>query len=132
MNEEKVQEKIVQFQTLQGNLQKLEQREKLLLQGLDDLERTKLALTDLKDTTGEAYVPIGANNFVLGEIKDSENVLISIGSGIAIKKPREDAIEITKNRIKEFKNEATKTVQELEKMSNKLVSLREEIETVRK
>ena len=132
MNKENVQEKIAQFQTLQNNLQKLEQREKLLLQGLDDLERTKLALVDLEGSTGEAYVPIGANNFVLGEVKDSENILISIGSGIAIKKTREEAFKITESRIKEFKTEATKSVKELEKISNKLVKIREEIEAVRK
>ncbi|MBU3904533.1 MAG: prefoldin subunit alpha [Nanoarchaeota archaeon] len=121
------QEKMMQFQVLQNNLKQLEEREKLLIQGIDDLERTKFALNELGGLKGKAYIPVGANNFIEGSIEDSENVLITIGAGIAVKRPRKEALEVNDKRIKEFNNEAEKTLKEMKVLGSKLSKLQAEL-----
>ncbi len=127
-----IQEKAFQFQMLQNSLRGLQQKEHVLLSGVDELERTRLALEDLKDSkSSTAYIPLGANNFVLGEIKDSNNVLISVGAGIAVKKSREDAIKVAEDRLKEFRGETDKISQQIRKLSEELMKIQSEIESMR-
>ncbi len=125
-------QKMMRLQVLQNSLQKLEQREKLLIQGLEDLERTKLALQELKGSEGQAFVPVGANNFVKGNIEDSENVLVSIGAGIAVKKTRENALKLSESRIAEFRKEAEKTMEDMKKMGAEFQNLQTELQAMQK
>ena len=46
---------------------------------LDDIEG--------KDSV-EAFVPVGAGSFIKGELKSTDEIIVSIGSGIAVKKMR--------------------------------------------
>lgn len=126
------QDKMMRFQALQNDLNKLEQRERMLIQGIDDLERTKFALEELKGSVGQAFIPVGANNFVKGSIEDSENVLISIGAGIAVKKTREEALKISGDRITEFKKEAEKTIKDMKNMGSELQKLQAELQAMQK
>ena len=130
--QDRIQEKAMQFQGLQQRLRGLEQKEQMLLQAIDELERAKLALKDLKKSKGDAYIPLGANNFVLGEVKENEKVLIAIGAGIAVKKDREEAIKVSDERLKEFQAESDKVMKEIRKMSNELGKIQTDIETLRK
>jgi len=69
MNQDKIREKAVQFQVLQNTLRGLEQNHKMITSDIEDVHRTRLALEDLENSKGDAYIPLGANNFVAGEIK---------------------------------------------------------------
>jgi len=132
MNKDKIREKAVQFQIIQQRLRGMEQKSHMLLSGIEELERARLALEDLERAKGEAYIPLGASNFVFGEVKDNQNVLISIGSGIAVKRKREDAIKIAEERIDEFKRESDKVTKAIDEMSNELMTLQTDLETLRK
>ena len=125
------QQKIMQFQMLQNNLKVLEEKERMIMSALDELERTKMALEDLKNCKGDTYIPLGASNFVLGKIEDNQNVLVSIGSGLAVKMPREDAIKDIGEKTKELDTESKKISLELQKVSNHLIKLQTEIEALR-
>lgn len=131
-NKDKLREKAVHFQMTQHRLRTLEQKSHMLLSGIEELERAKLALEDLEKAKGEAYIPLGASNFVFGEVKDNQNVLISIGSGIAVKRKREDALRIAEERLDEFKKESDKITDAIQEMSNELMSLQTDLETLRK
>ena len=132
MNQDKIREKAVQFQVLQNTLRGLEQNHKMITSDIEDVHRTRLALEDLENSKGDAYIPLGANNFVAGEIKDNEHVLVSIGSGIAVKKKRQEALEISEKNIKQLQKQADNIGKEIRKVTDNLMKLQTDIETLRK
>lgn len=131
-NNDKIREKAVQFQMIQHKLKGLEHKEQMILSTVEELERAMLALQDLEKSKGDAYIPVGGSNFVFGEVKDNQNVLITIGSGIAVKKKREEALKITEDRANEFKKESEKIMRQIQHMSDELMTLQTDIETLRK
>lgn len=103
-SEEDVQKKMLQFQILEGDLRAVRGQLEQAIARIDEASRTKLALEELGMVKADdsAMVPVGAGTFVRGKITDSESVLVSIGSDMAVMKTREDAISFTEDRIAEL------------------------------
>ncbi|MEM5814300.1 MAG: prefoldin subunit alpha [Candidatus Aenigmatarchaeota archaeon] len=103
-SEEELQKKMLQFQILEGNLRVVRGQMEQALARIEEAGRTKLALEELDrvEADGSAMVPIGAGTFVKGKITDTRNVLVSIGSDMAVMKTREEAIKFTEDRISEM------------------------------
>lgn len=129
---QELQKKFMHFQILQGNLQVLKERQEFILQKLQEMTETKETLEGLKDVKpdDETLVPLGSGNFVSGKITNCEKVLIGMGGGLAIKKPREEAIGIIEKRIEELNSallelskEAQTTSMELQRMQPELEKL---------
>lgn len=100
-----MEKKVIQHQMLQNNLRIIQERETLITRRLEELRSTKLATEELKNIKpSDALIPIGSGNFVFGRILDSNNIIVGIGSGVAIKKKRKDAIEILEKKINEVEN----------------------------
>ncbi len=59
----------------------------------------------------EILVPIGANSFVIGQLKDAERVIVGIGSDVAIEEPIPAAVERLVARAKAIE-EAEKSLAE--------------------
>ncbi len=104
VGEEEIQKKMLQFQILEGELRAVRGQLEQALARIDEASRTKLALEELVGVKADdsAMVPVGAGTFVKGKITDCENVLVSIGSDMAVMKTREDAISFTEDRIAEL------------------------------
>ena len=51
----------------------------------------------------EAFVPVGAGSFIKGELKSTDEIIVSIGSGIAIKKDADGAREILAGQKEDLK-----------------------------
>ena len=78
-----------------------------LIQQQIDLIQTSIAEVDalsntLDDLEGkdsvEAFVPVGAGSFIKGELKSTDEIIVSIGSGFAVKKDADGAREILATR----------------------------------
>jgi prefoldin alpha subunit len=124
-----VQKKIVQFQILEANLKALQEREELINERLAEIENTKAAIEELKKTKpGKTLIPIGSGNFISGKIDDTEELIIGVGSGVAIKKKREDAAEILDSKFKEFEKDLNELRNQGTTIAFQLAKLQEEIE----
>jgi prefoldin alpha subunit len=124
-----VQKKIVQFQILEANLKVLQEREELINERLAEIENTKAAIEELKKTKpGKTLIPIGSGNFISGKIDDTEELIIGVGSGVAIKKKREDAAEILDSKFKEFEKGLNELRNQGTTIAFQLAKLQEEIE----
>jgi len=66
-----------------------------VLRAHDTLERTKGA-----GAGAEILVPIGANGFVFGKVKDADRVIVGIGSDVAIEQTLEAALGRLEARAK--------------------------------
>ncbi len=132
-NKEELQRKILEFQILEAELRVIEQRGEELLRRLEDLNRTRIALEDLKPTKSEdALVPLGSGSFIHGKVTDSENVVIAIGAGIAARKTKEQALEILDERISEVEQTSEKFAAQAQIIFNNLRNLQVDIEKMQK
>lgn len=77
-----------------AELKVYQEQSEIIKQQIDTI-RSTIAELDMLDETldaidgkegAEIFVPIGAGSFALAELKDTKNVIMSVGAGIAIKK----------------------------------------------
>lgn len=128
---EDLQNLVVQFQILEANLKALQERAVILTERIEEIEKTKIAIEDLKQTKPtKALIPLGSGNFISGTIENTENIIVGVGSGVAIKKKKEDALAILESRLKEIEedlrnitNQSTNIALELEKIQGKIEKL---------
>ncbi|MFA0833477.1 MAG: prefoldin subunit alpha [Methanobacterium formicicum] len=65
----------------------------------------------------ETLVPIGAGSFLITEIKNTEEVIVGLGSGAAVKKTIDDAKMSIEQQKKELDNIMQKMMSDLTKIS---------------
>ena len=90
-----------------------------LFNTLDDIEG--------KDSV-EAFVPVGAGSFVKGELKNTDEIIVSIGSGIAVKKDAEGARKILSGQKEELNNSMDKMLANLQQVTDVAGSLQVQAE----
>jgi len=104
-NKEEMQKKIVQFQILETNLKMLQERAEIVNQRLDEFQKTREALENLETTEPDrALIPLGSGNFVMGSVGNVDDIIVSVGNDIAIKKDRKGALEILDKKITDTEN----------------------------
>jgi len=122
--EEEIQKKVVQFQILEANLKMLQERATIISQRIEEFQKTRTAIGELKRIKpSKALIPLGSGNFVFGSVESSNDIIVGVGSGVVIKKKREDALKILDDKITESQdvlNDITKKsqvfIQSLEKI----------------
>ena len=128
-----MQKKIVQFQILESNLKSLQERAQVVSQRMEELQRTRAALEDMKTTApGKAMIPIGSGNFVFGTIDNMNDVVVSVGNDIAIKKDRKTAIEILDKKITETEDVLNDITKKSQSLIQGLAELQIELEEMQK
>jgi prefoldin alpha subunit len=124
-NKEDMQKKIVQFQILESNLKMLQERAELISQRIDEFQKTRYAIEELESTKpGKALIPLGSGNFVTGSVENIDDIIVSVGNDVAIKKDRKGALEILDKKITETEN----TLNDITKKSQVIIQGLEEIQ----
>ena len=130
---EDMQKKLIEFQILDNNLKMLQERAEMVNQKLEDMQRTRIAIDDLKDLKpNKALVPLGSGNFVYGSIENCEDIIVGVGSDVAIKKKREKAIEFLDSRIKELENNLNIILKQSSAFMMQLEKIQQELESLQK
>ena len=81
----------------------LNQQIETLKVSISELAIAMETLDELKGKEGvETFVPIGAGSFLITEIKNTEEIIVGVGAGAAIKKKVGDAQESIKNQKEEL------------------------------
>ena len=71
----------------------------------------------------EAFVPVGAGSFIKGELKSTDEIIVSIGSGLAVKKDADGAREILTGQKTELKDSLDKMLANLQQCTDIVGSL---------
>lgn len=146
MEDEKI---IREYQILAGQLEALKVQIEIIESSLEELEKTKISLDEIekireekmreKEKKAEVLIPLGSGSFIRGAIESPDKILLSIGSGFAVEKSANEAVEFIKGKIDELKkakNEREKEVLEvsekLEKISPKVREIIEKLEKAEK
>ena len=100
------------------------QQIELIQSSIAEVDALTTTLDDLNgEKAVEAFVPVGAGSFIKGELKDTDEIIISIGAGYAIKKDAEGAKEIISGQKKDLEDSLDKMLASLQQISDILANL---------
>ncbi|WP_405290657.1 prefoldin subunit alpha [Methanobrevibacter sp.] len=78
----------------------------------------------------EAFVPVGAGSFIKGELKSTDEIIVSIGSGYAVKKDADGAREILEGQKEDLKDSLDKMLANLQQCTDIVGSLQAQAEQI--
>ena len=78
----------------------------------------------------EAFVPVGAGSFIKGELKSTDEIIVSIGAGLAVKKDADGAREILEGQKESLKDSLDKMLANLQQCSDIMGSLQAQAEQI--
>jgi prefoldin alpha subunit len=115
---QRLEEIINELNAYKAQAEMLNQQVETLKATIADMEIAQETLDSIKGKKSpETLVPIGAGSFLITEIKNTEEVIVGLGSGAAVKKNIDDAKESIEEQKKELDNIMQKMVSDLSKIS---------------
>lgn len=78
----------------------------------------------------EAFVPVGAGSFIKGELKSTDEIIVSIGAGLAVKKDADGAREILEGQKESLKDSLDKMLANLQQCSDIVANLQAQAEQI--
>lgn len=130
-DEEKMQQKYMQFQMLQQQMEQINGHLEQLNQKNAELEISINAVKELGKTkvNNEFLAPIADGVFLKGELKDNQKLIVNVGSDVTVEKNVTEVAELLEKQkesltenmahadllMKEMSSQAMKLYQEIEK-----------------
>ena len=107
----------------------IQQQIELIQASIAEVDALSNTLDDIegKDSI-EAFVPVGAGSFIKGELKSTDEIIVSIGSGIAVKKDADGAREIIAGQKEDLKDSLDKMLANLQQVTDIVGSLQAQAE----
>ena len=128
--EEELQQKYIQLQVMKQQAQSFFEEKQKLDNHLSEMSLTLDAMKKLTETklNEEIWTSIGSGAFVKGTINDVENVLVSVGAGIVVKKDLKSAIEVMESRVTDIQKVNEELMGELNKLVESIQQLEPQVE----
>ena len=125
--EKEIQQKYLEFQMFQQQLEQITQYLRELDMKLGEYVLTKKGLSDLEKVKvgSEIFAPIAPGIFVKAELKDTNELLVNIGANISAIKDRSQAIKLIDRQI-----EAVQQTQA--QLNDKVVQINEQAQKLAK
>ena len=118
-DQQRLEEMVNEINMYNQQAELIQQQIEMIRSSLTEVEVLASTLEDLKDKDSvEAFVPIGAGSFMKGEIKKTDEVIMSVGSGVAISKDLEGAKETISTQKKELEDNLDKMLANLQQVSD--------------
>lgn len=128
---ERLNQLVNELNLYQGQAEVLNQQMETLRANIADLtiaEETLQTIKDQKDA--ETLVPIGAGSFIITEIKNTDEVIVGLGAGAAVKRKISDAEEGIKEQKKDLEEVSEKVADQLNKISDFILTKTPEAEAL--
>ena len=103
---------------------------KLSLNELNSAEETLNSIEDKKGT--ETFVPIGAGSFIVAELKNTDEVVVGLGAGVAVKKGINEAKEDVASQKKELEDLINRMNTDIQKLTDFIMTKSPEAEALLK
>ena len=109
----------------------IQQQIELIRSSMAEVDALFATLDEIEDKESvEAFVPVGAGSFIKGELKSTDEIIVSIGSGIAVKKDADGAREILEGQKEDLKDSLDKMLANLQQCSDIVGSLQAQAEQI--
>lgn len=129
---QKLEQMVNEINQLQQQGETITQQIEQLNVSLNDVRTAQEAVKGIKGAVGkETLIPIGAGCFITAELK-SEDVIVGVGSDVAIKRSREETEETLKKDQEEVENLLKTLTEQLQKINDYIAQKRPEVERLMK
>ncbi|MBP3226095.1 MAG: prefoldin subunit alpha [Methanobrevibacter sp.] len=123
-DQQKLNELINEINAYNQQADLIRQQVELIQASIGEVDALSNTLDDLNgEKSVEAFVPVGAGSFIKGELKDTDEIIISIGAGYAIKKDAEGAKKIIAGQKKDLEDSLDKMLANLQQVTDILANL---------
>jgi len=121
--------KQLELQMLGQQIQQIQQQMQSFEHQIGELRSVHDSVEEMSKTKEgtEVLIPLGSGVFVKGEIKDSKNLVMGVGSKVIIEKPAEHALEVINSQISEIEKVIIQIESELIKLTEKAQGLQMEM-----
>ena len=123
-DQQKLNELINEINAYNQQADLVRQQIELIQASISEVDALTSTIDDLNGEKAiEAFVPVGAGSFIKGELKDTDEIIISIGAGYAIKKDAEGAKKIIAGQRKDLEDSLDKMLANLQQITDILAAL---------
>ena len=114
-SEETLRRLLTELRLLEATVEALQNRVNLVNAAIAELSFASATIDGLeKETKGTSLlVPIGGGSFVKAEIATTETMVVGMGAGVSVEKPREEAKGTIEKRISELEKSRNTLEQQL-------------------
>ena len=103
MSEQQAQQLMQQIQMLENHFAQLTQQENSIISIIREANSAMQSITETKEENeSDNLIPIGMGVYVKSKIQSKDKVVINIGSGVAIEKDQNSALNWLESRLKEL------------------------------
>ena len=129
-SKEELQQKLMLYQLLQGQLEDIRKQATMLQEQFSDIESSRQSLEDISKLTEarETLIPVGNGVFAHASLKKG-TVLVNVGAGVLIKKTPEEATAILNQKIQDvekltegLQKEANGYIMKLQELGQELIA----------
>jgi prefoldin alpha subunit len=132
-NEREMQEKVIQMRYIESQANSIQQQMVIAENALISIDTAINSLTELqKSKATESMTPLGAGVFAYATLKDTERVLIDVGSGVVVEKPIAEATKLLGERREQALSMAKSYADMLETLKAKYQELGMRVQELRK
>ena len=123
-DQQRLEEIVNELNLYQSQADLIQQQIETVKASLGELEILETTLKSIKDGEGlEALVPVGGGSFISAELKNTDEVVMSVGAGVAIKKKFEDALQTISTQKEDLNKAMNQMMENLQKLSDIIVKL---------
>ncbi len=133
-NEEQIQQKYMQFQMLQQQLEQISQHLELLNQQNAELDISINAVKELGETKvdNELLAPIADGIFLKGELKDNQKLVVNVGSNTTVEKSVPEVVDLLKKQKEDISKKMVEADAMMQEFSQQAMQLYQEVEEAAK
>ena len=103
MSEEQTQQLLYQMQMLENHFGELTQIENSIINIIREANSAIHSIKGINtQSESDSLVPLGLGTFMKSKVNSNEKIIINIGSGVAIEKNHNDAVNYLESRLKEL------------------------------
>ena len=103
MSEQQAQQLMQQMQMLENHFSQFTQQENSIISIIREANSAIQSITETKEENeSDNLVPVGMGVYVKSKIQSKDKVVINIGSGVAIEKDQNSALNWLESRLKEL------------------------------
>jgi len=132
--EERLYSLAAQLKRLEAYMNDLINREATIVRFIQDARLAIDAIRGLDTREGgeDLYtlMPIGIGVYVHAKISTKDKLLVSVGSGIAVEKSREDAIAYIESRVKELESALLSISKQKQELQSRIEGIRGEMNSI--
>ena len=109
----------------------IQQQIEMIRASMGEIDALFATLEEIEDKESvEAFVPVGAGSFIKGELKSTDEIIVSIGSGLAVKKDADGAREILEGQKEDLKDSLDKMLANLQQCTDIVGNLQAQAEQI--